>query len=53
VTPVEGGGEVHTRSIEVYDGRTGFFINCQYAPDSEEEILAGCQQIVDSFSAGD
>ena len=52
-TPIEGGGEVHTRSIQVYDGRTGFFINCQYAPDSEEEILAGCQQVVDSFSAGD
>ena len=53
VTPVEDGGEVHTRSIQVYDGRTGFFINCQYAPGAQEEILAGCQQIVDSFSAGD
>jgi hypothetical protein len=52
-TPIEGGGEVHTRSIQVYDGRTGFFINCQYAPDSEEEILAGCQQIVDSFSTAE
>ena len=49
-TPVEGGGEVHTRSIQVYDGRTGFFINCQYAPDTQEEILDGCQQIADSFS---
>lgn len=49
-TPVEGGGEVHTRSIQVYDGTTGFFINCQYAPDAQEEILAGCQQIVDSFA---
>jgi hypothetical protein len=50
-TPVEGGGEVHTRSIQVYGGRTGFFINCQYGPDSQEEILAGCRQIVESFSA--
>ena len=49
-TPVEGGGEVHTRSIQVYDGTTGFFINCQYAPDAQEEILAGCQQVVDSFA---
>jgi hypothetical protein len=51
-TPVEGGGEVHTRSIQVYDGRTAFFINCQYEPDSQEAILAGCRQIVESFSAG-
>ncbi len=49
-TPVEGGGEVHTRSIQVYDGTTGFFINCQYAPEAQEEILAGCQQVVDSLS---
>ena len=43
-TPVEGGGEVHTRSIQVYDGRTGFFINCQYAPDAQEEILAAASR---------
>jgi hypothetical protein len=52
-TPIEGAGEVHTRSIQVYDGTTGFFINCQYAADAQEEILAGCQQVVDSFSAGE
>jgi hypothetical protein len=52
-TPIEGEGEVHTRSIQVYDGTTGFFINCQYAPDAQEEILAGCRQVVDSFSVGD
>ena len=52
-TPIEGAGEVHTRSIQVYSGTKGFFINCQYAPDAQEEILAGCQQIVDSFSVAD
>ncbi len=52
-TPIEGAGEVHTRSIQVYNGTTGFFINCQYAPDAQEEILAGCQQVVDSFSVAD
>jgi hypothetical protein len=52
-TPIEGGGEVHTRSIQVYDGRTGFFVNCQYAPDAQEEILAGCQQVVDSFTVAE
>ncbi len=52
-TPVEGEGEVHTRSIQVYNGTTGFFINCQYAPDAQEEILAGCQQVVDSFSVAE
>jgi len=52
-TPIEGESEVHTRSIQVYNGTTGFFINCQYAPDAQEEILAGCQQIVDSFSVAE
>lgn len=52
-TPIEGSGEVHTRSIQVYDGTRGFFINCQYQPDSQEEILAGCQQVVDTFSVAD
>ena len=47
---MEGGGEVHARSIQVYDGTTGSFINCQYAPDAQEAILAGCQQVVDSFA---
>jgi hypothetical protein len=49
-TPIEGGGEVHTRSIQVYDGRTAFFINCQYESDFQEAILAGCRQVVESFS---
>jgi hypothetical protein len=52
-TPIEGEGDVHTRSIQVYSGETGFFINCQYAPDAQEEILAGCQQVVDSFSVAE
>jgi hypothetical protein len=52
-TPIEGSGEVHTRSIQVYNGTTGFFINCQYQPDREDEILAGCQQVVDSFSVAE
>jgi hypothetical protein len=52
-TPIEGEGEAHTRSIQVYDGKTGYFINCQYAPDAQEEILAGCQQVVDSFTVAE
>jgi hypothetical protein len=48
--PAEDAENVHTRSIQVYDGMTGFFINCQYAPDAETDILAGCEQVVESFS---
>jgi hypothetical protein len=52
-TPIEDAGEVHTRSIQVYDGTRGFFINCQYQPDAQEEVLAGCQEVLDSFEVAE
>jgi hypothetical protein len=34
----------------VYDGKTEYFLNCQYTPDGADEMTQGCNQVVDSFA---
>ncbi len=42
---------VDSRFILIFDGDTEYFLNCQYETDHEEEILAGCDQVVETFAA--
>lgn len=51
ITTVED-ATVDSRFVLVFDGDAEYFINCQYESDSESEILAGCDQIVETFAAG-
>lgn len=41
---------VESRVVFVFDGTTQYFINCQYEPPLRSEILAGCDQVLDTFS---
>jgi hypothetical protein len=42
---------VQTKShlVLVYDGATEYFFNCQYTPEGEQTMTAGCDQVVGSF----
>jgi hypothetical protein len=33
----------------MYDGKTEYFINCQFAPEAAEEMKQGCEQVAESF----
>lgn len=42
------------KSSEVYlvfNGKLEYFFNCQYSPDQQDDVLAGCHMILDSFEA--
>jgi hypothetical protein len=42
------------KSSEVYlvfNGKTEYFFNCQYSASKEQDVLAGCHTILDSFDA--
>lgn len=47
VTPE--GVRVRTLVTVVFDGRTQYFLSCQYTPERAEEIKRGCDQVVESF----
>lgn len=40
-----------SRAIFMFNGDLEYFMNCQYSTDNEEDILAGCQLILDTFEA--
>lgn len=40
-----------SRAIFMFNGDVEYFLNCQYSADSEEDILAGCELILDTFEA--
>ena len=44
-----GGQAVESRLVFAFDGRTQYFLNCQYEPDMQSEILDGCDQIQSTF----
>jgi hypothetical protein len=44
------GRTVHSRLILAFDGRTEFFVNCQYDEQGRERILSGCDRVVSTFS---
>jgi hypothetical protein len=43
------GVETKSHVVLVYDGKTEYFLNCQYTPDGVEEMTAGCDKVVASF----
>ena len=40
-----------SRAIFLFNGDLEYFLNCQYAAEFEEDVLAGCQMILDTFEA--
>lgn len=40
-----------SRAIFMFNGDLEYFMNCQYSDESEEEILAGCELILETFEA--
>jgi len=46
------GQPVRSRLVLAFDGTTEYFVNCQYDDSGQTELLAGCDQIVGSFSVG-
>jgi hypothetical protein len=40
-----------SRAIFLFNGNIEYFMNCQYSDASEEDILAGCEVILDTFEA--
>jgi len=46
------GALVSSKLVLAFDGTTEYFVNCQYDSTGESELLAGCDQIVGSFSVG-
>lgn len=50
VTSPEGTA-VTSRVILAFNGTAEYFVNCQYSDSQQEEITAGCDQVVQSFQA--
>jgi hypothetical protein len=49
---VEVDGEAKdSRAVFLFDGDVEYFFNCQYDADTEEDVLAGCDTILESFEA--
>jgi hypothetical protein len=47
VTPQ--GTRVQSRVTLVFDGTTEYFLTCQFTPDAAEEMLKGCNKVLESF----
>ncbi len=46
------GATVSSRLVLAFNGTTEYFVNCQYDDTGKAAILAGCDQIVSTFSLG-
>jgi hypothetical protein len=46
------GRTVHSRLILAFEGKTEFFVNCQYDEQGRKRILSGCDRIVSTFTVG-
>ncbi|MGH2808441.1 MAG: hypothetical protein ACRDKT_14330 [Actinomycetota bacterium] len=40
-----------SRAIFLFNNDVEYFLNCQYSTETEEDVLAGCQLILDTFEA--
>ena len=47
-TPVDG-IDTETDMVMVFEGTRQFNLQCQYTPETEEEVMAGCDQVRSSF----
>lgn len=48
-SPVDG-EETVTDMVMVFEGTRQWNLQCQYVPDTEDEVMAGCEQVRDSFA---
>lgn len=46
------GATVSSRLVLAFDGTTEYFVNCQFDDTGQTAILAGCDQIVSTFTVG-
>jgi hypothetical protein len=46
------GQSVSSRLVLAFDRTTEYFVNCQYDSSGQSALLAGCDQIVNSFALG-
>jgi hypothetical protein len=44
------GRTVSSRLVLAFDGRTEYFVNCQYDHAGRDRIVPGCEQVVSTFS---
>jgi hypothetical protein len=49
-TVVVDGTEAESDLVMVFQGKRQFNILCQYEPDTETEVLSGCEQVRDTFA---
>lgn len=40
-----------SRAIFLFNGNLEYFLNCQYSTEFEEDVLAGCELILETFEA--
>jgi hypothetical protein len=40
-----------SRAIFLFNGDVEYFLNCQYSAETEEDVLAGCQLVLDTFES--
>lgn len=45
----KGGTRVQTRLTLAFDGRTEYFLSCEFTPEGAEEMKRGCEQVEESF----
>ena len=43
------GDAVDSRLVLAFDGRTEYFVNCQYDAEHADDVAAGCDEIVSTF----
>ncbi len=46
------GVEVRSRLVLAFDGPTEYFLNCQFTPETEADVLVGCSMVQGSFQLG-
>ena len=45
----QSGTRTQSQLLLIFDGRTQYFLNCQYTPSGADEMKQGCDQAVESF----
>jgi hypothetical protein len=45
----QSGTRTQSQLLLIFDGRTQYFLNCQYTPSGADEMKHGCDQAVESF----
>lgn len=46
------GVRVQSQVTMLFDGKTEYFLNCQFTPEQAEDMIAGCSKALDSLEIG-